>query len=145
MTCEDVDDDEAIAVKAGHCLRCDAKIWRSATDWQGTEIILWPAPLSRYVAVLTARDAKGQRHLTPGIGYCVTCCPPVGGEPPAELLAAVPNCTTVAEIELPAARYAAWFTSGFGDWLRAHAKDQLKMDDGAIEKLMRQWETDRVA
>lgn len=144
MTCEDVDDDDP-AMKAGHCLRCDTKIWRSATDSLGGEIILWPAPLSRYVAVLTERDAQGQRHLTPGIGYCAACCPPVGGTPPTELLAAVPRCTTVAEIEMAPARYAQWFSDGFGVWLRAHARDQLKMDDGAIDKLMGQWETDRAA
>lgn len=145
VTCEDVDDEDAFAMKAGHCLKCNAQIWRIATDWQGGEIILWPSPLSRYVAVLTARDAEGKRHLTPGIGYCAPCCPPVGGIPPEELLAAVPNCTTVAEIEMAHARYAQWFTPGFGEWLKAHAKDQLKMEEGAITRLMDQWERDRAA
>ena len=53
------------------------------------------------------------------------------------------GATLVAEMEPAKQRYAAWFSQGFGIWLRAHARDHLQMDDVAVTKLMQQWEADR--
>ena len=131
-------------MKAGHCVKCDAWTWRTALDPKdGSTILLWPLPTSRYASVLTARDDRGNSHLAPGIGYCGGCAPALHAAPGPELAALVPGALVVALVEEAGTRYAHWYTPGYGEWLRAHARDYLELDEMAIGRLMAQWEADR--
>jgi hypothetical protein len=130
-------------MKAGRCALCDAPIWRTAHDPSlAADILLWPMPDSVYLGVRHAgTDSRGRptnSAIAVGIGSCFKCAPALGS--PTSI---IPNAIEVVEIEGAKARYAHWYTPGFGEWLRAHARDHLKMDGVAIGKLMAQWEADR--
>jgi hypothetical protein len=130
-------------MKPGHCAICDTPTWRMAFDpGAGGDILLWPKPESVYACVRhEGLDSTGQRSrslVAVGIPYCPGCAPKVG-----DLSLAVHGAIEVVELERAKTRYASWYTPKHGEWLRAHARDQLKMDDVAIEKLLKQWEADR--
>ncbi len=130
-------------MKPGHCTTCETPIWRMGFDpgVQG-DILLWPKPESVYACIRhEGLDSRGERShslIAVGIGYCPACAPSVG-----TVTRDVPGGIEVVELERAAVRYANWYTPRHGEWLRAHARDQLKMDDVAITKLMQQWEDDR--
>jgi len=130
-------------MKPGHCVVCDTPTWRMAFDpGSNQEILLWPKPDSVYAGIrhegLDSHGERSQSLIAAGISYCPSCAPAVG-----ERSAAVPGAIEVVELERARERYARWYTASYGDWLRAHARDQLRMDDVAITKLLKQWEDDR--
>jgi hypothetical protein len=132
-------------MKAGRCSTCDQPTWHTAIDPNGGRaVLLWPFPTSIYAGIrhggLDSRNQPTQSSIAVGIGFCQLCAPVVGQ---INLNVDVPNAIEVVELESAKSRYAFWYTPGFGEWMRAHARDYLKMDDVAITKLMKQWEEDR--
>lgn len=103
-------------------------------------VALWPEPTSRYAVIRHAgTDTAGRpthSSLAVGIGYCATC------EAVPEI---IPHGIEVVEMESAKARYENWYSDAYGMWLRAHARDYLKLDDVAIGTLMDTWERDRTA
>ena len=134
-------------IKQGRCLHCDTPIWRSAPQPNTSEpLLLWPMPDSVYAGIRHTATVEGKTesgHIAVGIGFCAAHAPSVGDLPHAGLRGEIPDAIEVVEVETAKSRYAHWFSPGFGEWLRAHARDHLKMDGVAIDKLMAQWEADR--
>ena len=126
-------------MQAGHCTGCHKLTWKVEMDPKGGgELLLWPLPDSRYALIRhEGKDSLGQRSvsmLASGISYCATCVP---------VPTVVPGGIEVVEMEPAKERYANWYTPKHGEWLRAHARDYLKMDEQAMTALMGQWERDR--
>jgi hypothetical protein len=134
-------------IRQGRCLHCDTLIWRSAWQPNSPEpLLLWPMPDSVYAGIRhRSVDSLGRATVSAiavGIGFCGPDAPRVGDVPHPNLAADLPGAIEVVEVETAKERYAHWFTPGFGEWLRAHARDYLKMDGVAIDKLMEQWKGD---
>ena len=129
-------------MKPGHCAVCDTPTWRMAFDPGAGDILLWPKPESVYACVRhEGLDSTGSAHARSSR----SAFPIARGARPrsGDLSLAVHGAIEVVELERAKTRYASWYTPKHGEWLRAHARDQLKMDDVAIEKLLKQWEADR--
>lgn len=140
-------------MRAGHCVTCATPIWRFVSDAKtGAEHPLWPRPLSRYPIFSTESGNEAR-----GIGYCLPCCPAVGGQGPPGVTASLWSdherlgSTTIAlrtckAIEHAKDRYAFWYSAEYGVFLRAWLRDHLDMDKeqaGAIDAVMAEWARDR--
>ena len=123
----------------GHCSSCNALIWRTAIQQRkingvepDTVILLWPQPSSLYAQTWTPDG-----HAV-GIAYCQTCAPEIGAPGP-EGFGAIIGYETAKD------RYARWYTDEWGDWLRAHLRDQIGYDDEGATAITMLWECDRAA
>lgn len=130
-----------MALKPGHCARCDRLVWRLATaqrDHDGTKagdtFLLWPDPTSLYVQTWTPIG-----H-TVGIPYCQACAPEIGEPGPDAVGGAA-----VIGYETAKGRYREWYTDEKGAFFRAWLGDHLGYDAAMIEATMDLWRRDRGA
>src|SRR2546427_842533 len=127
-----------MALKAGHCTGCQKPVWRSVAQQKdahgkpaGTEHILWPHPTSMYAKL------KTDTGHAPGIAYCPDCAPAIGEQCPA-----VDNLE-VCGYESAKARYAFWYSDGYGAFLRSYLADAMFLDAAAVADMLALWERDR--
>ena len=104
--------------------------------------MLWPEPRSRYVRVRQAQDAQGNDRIAVGIAFCDDCCPSAGDACHPAVVEAVADAHSIHAVETAHERYRYWYSAQYGEWLQAHARDYLKLDEGAITALMAQWQKD---
>lgn len=128
------------AVSPGNCIQCYRPTWKTVPHpVTGAAIILWPKRDTLFASFWTPTGK------TMGIGFCPACCPDIGG--------AAPRLTTggeafevggAVEIERAHEVYEYWFSPKYGQWLRAWLSDELRLDEPARNRIVSEWEQDRL-
>lgn len=132
-------------IRAGHCTKCHARIWRgimdpATTKWQP----LFPDPTSQYALVQT------EEGLAVGIGYCAGCAPAIGEPGPVGLTVngrPLGPCTVV-RLDAAPERYAYWWSAKYGDWLVAWTRELCvdhKLPEDTFAPILATWRDDREA
>ncbi|HJQ66982.1 MAG TPA: hypothetical protein VJ816_11415 [Gemmatimonadales bacterium] len=126
-----------MTIHAGHCIACDALIWRTATHGRtGETQITYPLSNSVY-----ARVQIKPGTVSPGIPYCLACAPKIGEVGPALPGAAGP--TVIAGLDSAAVRYHQRYTDAWGAYFRAWLTDHMELPEHERDGLVAQWDKDR--
>lgn len=123
-----------------YCPNCKCETWVFVTHPRsGHRIPLWPTPTSVTPLHWTPEG------WAPHGSFCADCCPEIGAGACEHVRAAHPEAGGVVGHEPARARYAKWYTDGYGMWLRTWLSDELRLDEPEWNALLAQWEADRAA